>query len=89
MKKLKLDLQRFEEAEVLTREQLKMVMGGDGGSDGCSQEVWETCNAIGKIVNIVTCQCTDKPKIGCSSNGDCGPGEYCWINDIGWGTCMP
>ena len=34
MKKLKLSLQNIEGVEVLTREQLKMVMGGDGGSGG-------------------------------------------------------
>jgi hypothetical protein len=34
MKKLKLNLQQFEGAEVLTRSQLKKVMGGDGGSGG-------------------------------------------------------
>jgi hypothetical protein len=32
MKKLKLDLQHLN-AEVLTRSQLKKVLGGDGGSD--------------------------------------------------------
>jgi hypothetical protein len=33
MKKLKLNLQQFEGAEVLTRSQLKKVLGG-GGGDG-------------------------------------------------------
>lgn len=32
MKKLKLSLQNIEGAEVLSREQLKKVVGGDGGS---------------------------------------------------------
>ncbi len=38
MKKLKLGLANLEGAEVLTRQQLKMVMGGsgDGGGDSCS-----------------------------------------------------
>ena len=35
MKKLKLNLQQFEGAEVLTRSQLKKVLGGDGGSGPC------------------------------------------------------
>ena len=36
MKKLKLNLQQFEGAEVLTRSQLKQILGGDGGSGaGC------------------------------------------------------
>ena len=34
MKKLKLNLQRFEGAEVLTRSQLKQILGGDGSSGG-------------------------------------------------------
>ena len=34
MKKLKLNLQQFEGAEVLTRSQLKKVIGGGGGSGG-------------------------------------------------------
>ncbi|MGC4233871.1 MAG: hypothetical protein QM594_12910 [Niabella sp.] len=32
MKKLKLNLQNIEGAEILSREQLKMVIGGNGGS---------------------------------------------------------
>ena len=34
MKKLKLDFQHLRNAEVLTRSQLKQIMGGDGGSGG-------------------------------------------------------
>jgi hypothetical protein len=34
MKKLKLDFQHLGNAEVLTRSQLKQIMGGDGGSGG-------------------------------------------------------
>ncbi|MGN6266345.1 MAG: hypothetical protein ACTHM5_11760 [Ginsengibacter sp.] len=36
MKKLKLDFQHIEGFEVLTRSQLKKILGGDGGSGGCS-----------------------------------------------------
>jgi natural product precursor len=42
MKKLKLNLQQFEGAEVLTRSQLKKVLGGDVGSGD------ETCNCNSK-----------------------------------------
>lgn len=35
MKKLKLNLSNLEGAEVLTREQLKKVMGGSGSGDLC------------------------------------------------------
>lgn len=34
MKKLKLELQQFEGAEVLTRSQLKKILGGGGGEGG-------------------------------------------------------
>ena len=34
MKKLKLDFQHLGNAEVLTRSQLKKIMGGEGGSGG-------------------------------------------------------
>jgi hypothetical protein len=34
MKKLKLDLRNFENIEVLTRNQLKNVIGGSGGTGG-------------------------------------------------------
>ena len=41
MKKLKLDFQHLGSAEVLTRSQLKQIMGGDGGSgDGCKPSGW-------------------------------------------------
>lgn len=45
MKKLKLSLQNIEGAEVLSREQLKKVMGGDdGGSGGSGSVSWPTCH---------------------------------------------
>jgi hypothetical protein len=34
MKKLKLNLQQFEGAEVLTRSQLKQIVGGEAGTGG-------------------------------------------------------
>lgn len=53
MKKLKLNLQQFEGAEVLTRSQLKQILGGDDGSGGgCDQA---TCEAKGNGGQI---QCT-------------------------------
>jgi len=63
MKKLKLKLQNFEGTEMLTREQLKTVMGGSGDGDSekyyatvsCNEHVgtWSytsmpTCSEIGK-----------------------------------------
>lgn len=39
MKKLKLNLQNLEGAEVLTREQLKMVMGGFEQGSGCGNVI--------------------------------------------------
>ena len=45
MKKLKLSLQNIEGAEVLTREQLKKVMGGnEEGSGGSGSGSWPTCH---------------------------------------------
>lgn len=45
MKKLKLDQQKFAEGEVLTRTQLKKVMGGNfGGSGECDDE----CSTVGE-----------------------------------------
>lgn len=55
MKKLKLNLSQFEGAEVLSREQLKKVIGGDDGSDAgndcnvyCGDGAGHTCNSKGK-----------------------------------------
>lgn len=62
MKKLKLNLQHFEGAEVLTRSQLKKVLGGDdgggsgdGGSVACKSD--DDCNDI-------CCNCFCLTKIG-------------------------
>ncbi len=86
MKKLKLSLQNIEGAEVLTREQLKKVVGGNSGS--CSQAVWETCVGQGMGVNLVTCQCSKLEHSGCLSDEDCGSDQHCIINEIGYGTCI-
>ncbi|HTN08412.1 hypothetical protein [Agriterribacter sp.] len=41
MKKLKLNFQDFKSTEVLTREHLKTIIGGDGGSGGsCPNGYW-------------------------------------------------
>lgn len=73
MKKIKLNLQQLDGAEVLTRSQLKKIMGGvmDGGSElcmGCKTN--EECAAVGKG----TCQ--DYP--------DCNGGVKCCT---GWTSC--
>ncbi len=57
MKKLKLNLPRLEGAEVLTREQLKKVLGGDGsggtdcGGSGCPSAHCEVIVAGGHGAN--------------------------------------
>ena len=58
MKKLKLDLQSLN-AEVLTRSQLKQILGGDGGSGGCPAGQFPC-----------TCTCGDPPVIvySCASS---------------------
>ncbi len=45
MKKLKLNLQNFEGAEVLTRMQLKNVMGGSGGESGSGPNCTDKCSS--------------------------------------------
>ena len=65
MKKLKLNLQQFEGAEVLTRSQLKQIMGGEGGSggDGAACENDSDCKKFGQ-----NCYCLTKiKKCGCIS----------------------
>lgn len=67
MKKLKLSLQNIEGAEVLTREQLKKVMGGNSMMSGCSVSVTceggetKSCNCqqgtCSSGSNYVTCKC--------------------------------
>jgi natural product precursor len=50
MKKLKLNLQQFEGAEVLTRSQLKKIMGGDdSGSGGDCQARNEKCSSANHL----------------------------------------
>ncbi|MDP3665745.1 MAG: hypothetical protein Q8R50_03625 [Sediminibacterium sp.] len=47
MKKLRLNLQNLNDAEVLTRQQLKNILGGDG-SGGCVERAG-SCNTSQKI----------------------------------------
>lgn len=70
MKKLKLNLQSIGSAEVLSREQLKTIMGGSGagsGSDGCKTFVCKTAD------DCVKEKCGDS----CSSDGR---KNFCWYN---------
>jgi hypothetical protein len=77
MKKLKLNLQQFEGVEVLTRSQLKKVLGGDSGSgaEGCSG----SCDY----------QWTDAKGNTHTTTGTCmtaQPGNLCYCSN-GGGTC--
>ncbi|HAO08399.1 MAG TPA: hypothetical protein DCQ50_15770 [Chryseobacterium sp.] len=87
MKKLKLNLSNIEGAEMLTREQLKKIVGGTGGSD-CGMGVWETCAGQGLGVNPVTCECSKLVRTGCLSDEECGGDQHCYVNNIGYGTCL-
>ncbi len=73
MKKLKLNLQQFEGAEVLTRSQLKQIMGGDGGSGG------ELC--LGCTTDS---DCSAVLKGKCQSYPSCNGGVKCCT---GWTSC--
>ena len=70
MKKLKLSLQNIEGVEVLTREQLKMVMGGDGGSGATGGMCWirpkdQNGNPKGEAYAIFTSEgCPDASSVG-------------------------
>lgn len=67
MKKLKLDIQQFEGAELLTRSQLKKVIGGDGGSGlGCSAKKCSGGNwdPVNMKYNYGTTDCGYLPPVG-------------------------
>ena len=67
MKKLKLNLEHLQNAEVLTRSQLKQILGGDGGSGGigcqtkCSGYEW---NPKTLRYDYGTSTCSYTPPIG-------------------------
>ncbi|MEO9211326.1 MAG: hypothetical protein ABI208_09525 [Ginsengibacter sp.] len=67
MKKIKLNLQSLN-AEVLTRSQLKQILGGDGGSgggsgDGCDPKVCEAKSSP----TLGNCVCTRGGQCVCVS----------------------
>jgi len=70
MKKLKLNLSSLGSAEVLTRDQLKKVMGGSSlGSlcgSGCSGICNTTCNG-----RPATGQCRNSSSLGCVCASAC------------------
>jgi len=67
MKKLKLMALELGASEVLTKEQLKHVLGGNGGSN----DPWY-CE--------VSCNCGDGPKTGAIT---CGGDQTCTTDDAG------
>ena len=82
MKKLKLSLVNMQGTEILSREQLKKVIGGSGGSGGGQCAFRMDC---GEGENCVlefgerTCKSVDKDGACDPNNGnqDCGNGQYC------------
>ena len=84
MKKLKLDLQQLKGAEVLTREQLKKVLGGDSGSgDGSCETTCNTGYYACCYRNVLVAYCP------CVLNGDKNPpnGGTCDAGGIGSSEC--
>ncbi|MEH6306588.1 hypothetical protein RYH73_13100 [Olivibacter sp. CPCC 100613] len=57
MEKLKLDLLEFK--EILTREQLQRIVGGDNGSDGSSSNCEVSCTDDGSWSDIDSCELSD------------------------------
>lgn|GEM_PF-1610530 len=69
MKKLKLKLQELSNAEVLTRQQLKKVLGGEGlvGTTVTAQKQCCTCTYNDGSQKDVTCLNTDTITTCCGS----------------------
>ncbi|MFT4093416.1 MAG: hypothetical protein QM640_07235 [Niabella sp.] len=74
MKKLKLNLSNVEGVEVLTREQLKSIMGGEAPVEGGGCSCGSSCvsgtvtdPSTGDVENLYgTCQgLNDHPELGC------------------------
>jgi len=70
MKKLKLNLQSLN-AEVLTRSQLKMILGGDG-----SGLVWKVKCNDGNLYEVASCSATNQ-SAACSTHGGVVAGPSC------------
>jgi hypothetical protein len=77
MKKLKLNLQQLGNAEVLTRAQLKTILGGEEGSGGT--ECAANCNpGFVSFDNCSgTCTATDDEGVKCGTEKKCCPGFAC------------
>jgi len=69
MKKLQLKLQELSNAEVLSREQLKKVLGGEGlvGSTVTAQQQCCTCTYTDGSQKDATCLSTDSIQTCCGS----------------------
>ncbi|SDE20492.1 hypothetical protein SAMN04487894_12627 [Niabella drilacis] len=83
MKKLKLNFQNIEGTQVLTRDQLKKILGGDGGSgaSGGSGNMKYRCSCVGGAGmmhwnNMPSQSSIDNFTSNCSSgSSSCG-----WVN---------
>lgn len=81
MKKLKLQAIELGATELLTREQLKHVFGGDGGGSGTACKTTTDCALNSKcfVVSGQTSGICVAVAIGttCTTNADCGKGQAC------------
>ncbi len=88
MKKLKLTPSTYNRGEVLTKAQLKKVMGGDGSGSPCMNN--GDCGING---NCVYGYCSNSGSMGggnsCQvNNGGCPYTEICITNAYGYPSCM-
>ena len=83
MKKLKLSLSNLDSTEVLSREQLKRVVGGQSGSGGCPEyrcvcgnDSWVQTFSSSTEMEKVMDGC-DAPGDGCNETGTTMPEYNC------------
>lgn len=70
MKKLKLKALELGATELLTREQLKNVIGGSGSGSGAGGSGMSVCG-VGPACRMISC--TVKCPNGGTAQGECGP----------------
>lgn len=76
MKKLKLDVQNLKEAELLTKEELKKILGGSGsggGNEGCSA----TASCSDGTTATVSCSNIDSTCTAVDATGTQNGYAYC------------
>lgn len=76
---MKMNLLKFNDAQVLTRAQMKNVKGGSAGTKGTRCVYYccpSSCSSPFLIIDGITCENSEQCQGAASGDNPCGSGDY-------------